>query len=131
MVRDQLRAEGRLLSPSGRTGQDLYVGLDWLEEIERDPDRLDPVLAVSGINCPMLVLHGDADETVPPACAERLHQAAKPRSERVTIAQANHVFNCPNPLPADTPTDALPPATAELIARSRAFAGQCCRPARG
>lgn len=129
MVRDQLRAEGRLLSPSGRTGQALYVGLDWLEEIESDPERYDPALAAAQLGCPMLILHGDADDTVPLSCADNLHKAA-PQSERVIIPGANHVFDCPNPLPENTPTQALPAATADLIERSVLFAEQCCRSAK-
>lgn len=127
LVKDQLRAEGRLLSPSGRTGQRLYVGLDWLEEIEIDPERYDPVRAASQINCPMLILHGDQDDTVPLDCAHHLHRAATPRSELAIIEDANHVFNCSNPLPADTPLAECPAPTREMIARSIDFAMHCCR----
>ena len=126
-VKDQLRAEGRLLSPSGRTGQKLYVGLDWLEEIERDPELYDPVLAAAHIKCPMLILHGDDDDTVPMACAEQLHQAAMPNSTLEIIEGANHVFNCPTPVPADTPLDQLPQQTQALIQCSVDFAVRCCQ----
>jgi alpha-beta hydrolase superfamily lysophospholipase len=128
LVRDQLRAEGRLLSPSGRTGQDLYVGLGWLEEIENDPEWFDPVRAAANIACPLLVLHGDADDTVAHACAKRLCEVAT-QSELAIIPGANHVFNSPNPLSVDTPADALPQATAELIERSLVFAETRCRTA--
>lgn len=127
LVKDQLRAEGRLLSPSGRTGQQLYVGLDWLEEIERDPKRYDPILAASDIDCPTLILHGDQDDTVPLDCARKLHQAATPNSELAIVEGANHVFNAPNPLPADASLDDIPPQTRELIKRSVAFAVRCCQ----
>ncbi|MEO0474436.1 MAG: alpha/beta fold hydrolase [Planctomycetota bacterium] len=130
LVKDQLRAEGRLLSPSGRTGQDLYVGLDWLEEVERDPALYDPVLAAAQIKCPMLILHGDQDETVPLDCAHNLHKAATPNSELFVIPGANHVFNCPNPLDAQTPVEELTPQTRELIQRSVDFAVCCCEQAR-
>ncbi len=130
LVRDQIRAEGRLLSPSGRTGQKLYVGLDWLEEIERDPDLFDPILAATKVDCPMLILHGDQDETVPLDCAHNLHQSATPNSEKAIIEGANHVFNCPNPMPVDTPTDQCTPQTRELIQRSVDFALSYCKKAR-
>lgn len=125
LVKDQLRAEGRLLSPSGRTGQDLYVGLDWLEEIERDPELYDPVLAAAQVTCPMLILHGDEDPTVPLACAHNLHRAATPKSRLEIIAGANHVYNCPNPAP-DGPYASLPVQTRKLIDLSVAFAVACC-----
>ena len=130
LVRDQLRTEGRLLSPSGRTGQDLYVGLGWLEEIEQDPNWFDPVRAAANINCPMFVLHGDSDDTVPHTCASRLYEAATPNSELKIIPDANHVFNCPNPLADDTPFDMLPAATAHLIDSSLAFAERRLRATR-
>ncbi|MGB0766637.1 MAG: alpha/beta hydrolase [Phycisphaeraceae bacterium] len=125
LAKAQLRAEGRLRSPSGRTGQDLYVGLDWLEEIERDPDRYDPVLAASRLDCPMLILHGDADDTVPTPCAERLQQAAGPSGTLAIVEGANHVFNCPNPAPADA-YGSLPEQTWVLIDRTVAFAVSRC-----
>ncbi|MFK7789545.1 MAG: alpha/beta hydrolase family protein [Phycisphaeraceae bacterium] len=131
LVRDQLRAEGRLLSPSGRTGQKLYVGLDWLEEIERDPELYDPVLAAAQIKCPMLILHGDEDETVPLDCATSLHKAAMPHGELAIIEGGNHVFNCPNPLPSDTSLDTCPTQTRELIEKTIEFAVRCCINARG
>lgn len=37
--RAMLRRAGRMASPSGRTGQLLHVGRDWLAEIEADPMR--------------------------------------------------------------------------------------------
>ena len=126
LVKDQLRAEGRLLSPSGRTGQKLYVGLDWLEEIERDPQRFDPLRAAAGVGCPMLILHGDQDETVPSSCAHHLHQAASDNSRIAIIQGANHVFNCSNPVPASTGLNQLPAATQELIMKSIELALRCC-----
>ena len=126
LAKDQLRAEGRLLSPSGRTGQQLYVGRDWLGEIERDPELYDPTLAAAHIKCPMLILHGDDDDTVSIDCAKNLHKAATPNSELAIIQGANHVFNAPNPMPADTATDELAPQTRALIQHSIDFAIRCC-----
>lgn len=116
---DQLRQEGRIASPSGRTGQLLYVGRDWLTEIEADPEGHDPVRALSGLTCPVLLLHGDADDTVPAEDMQR-YAAAKPDAEAHLIPDANHVFNAPNPLPADAP---LPPQTAELFDNISDFIG--------
>ncbi len=109
--REYLRREGRLLSPSGRTGQDLYVGRAWLEEIETDPAWHDPLAAAAGLDAAMLVLHGSADRTVDPHDAERYTQA-QPHAQRVMIQHGSHVFDAPNPLPPDAP---LPAATASLI----------------
>ncbi len=129
LVKDQLRAEGRLLSPSGRTGQDLYVGLGWLEEIEHDPELYDPVLAAAHVKCPMLIIHGDDDSTVPVDSAQSLHKAATPNSRLEIIAGANHVFNCPNPPPGGPYSD-LPEQTRKMIELSVDFAVACCEKAR-
>ena len=128
-TRQQLRSQGRLLSPSGRTGQDLYVGRGWLDEIERDPSLYDPVLAAAQVNCPALILHGDGDKTVPAACAHRLHHAAAPNSRLEIIPGASHTFDCPNPLSIDTPWEEVPEATRKLIDLTVAFAVAQCQKA--
>lgn len=131
LAKDQLRAEGRLLSPSGRTGQDLYVGRDWLDEIERAPELYDPVLAAAHVKCPTLIIHGSGDTTVPVDCAHNLHRAATPNSRLEIIEGASHTFDCPNPLPIDTPWDEVPAATRKLIDLTVAFAVEQCEKARG
>lgn len=130
LTKEQLRAEGRLLSPSGRTGQDLYVGRDWLDEIERDPELYDPVLAAAHVKCPTLIIHGGGDTTVPVDCAHNLHHAATPNSRLEVIDGASHTFDCPNPLPIDTPWDEVPQATRKLIDLTVAFAVEQCEKAR-
>lgn len=107
---DRLRLleAGFLPSPSSRTGQKLRVGRAWLEEIEADPVGHDPCVQAGRIGCPILVLHGGGDETVPSADAERLGHAAGGESRVVVIPGANHVFDTPNPMPVDgDPSPAL------------------------
>ncbi|XAL99657.1 alpha/beta hydrolase [Phycisphaeraceae bacterium D3-23] len=130
LAKEQLRTEGRLLSPSGRTGQDLYVGKAWLDEIDRDPELYDPVLAAAHVKCPTLIIHGSGDTTVPVECAHNLHRAATPNSRLEIIDGASHVFDCPNPLPIDTPWAEVPAATRELIDLTVAYAVEQCEKAR-
>ena len=123
-----LRRAGRMASPSGRTGQTLYVGAGWLAEIEADAasgsGAFDPLRAAALLSVPLLQLHGDADETVPVDDLFRYGVAA-PAGERVVIEGATHVFNAPNPMP---PVSEKPPSpqTAELFERVVDFAGRCC-----
>ena len=122
--RAKLRRDGRLLSPSGRTGQRLHVGRAWLDEIEADPAALDPRRAAARVTCPALIVHGGGDQTVDPASAIALSQHFL-HAELEVIGQASHTFDCPNPLP----DDAEPPeATRRLIDRATAFAVDRCRP---
>ena len=121
--KDMLRKVGRLPSPSARTGQELYVGRQWLEEIESDPEAYDPLTAAKGLPCPVLVVHGEEDETVAPASARGLANAIGEHAILHWIDQASHTFNAPNPLPVD---DTPPTATQELIDSVREFALKCC-----
>lgn len=113
-----LRRAGYLVSESSRTGQALKVGRAWLDEIESDPEAFDPVTAASHIACPLLIVHGDADETVPVSAAHALDQAA-PDSELIILPGGTHTFNATNPLPKDEP---LPDQAARLIDATVNFA---------
>ncbi len=113
-----LRKQGYIASPSSRTGQELRVGRRWLEEQEQHPEQFDPCAALEKLRCPVLVVHGEADETVPPAAAGRLAKAGGIHVELHLLADANHVFNAANPCPAGAP---LPPATAALCERVTDF----------
>jgi len=121
--REQLRRSGRLASPSSRTGQTLYVGKAWLEEIEANPQRFDPVRAAGRVSCPHLILHGKDDPTVPWVAAHALHDAPGTNSTLEIIGGAQHTFNAPNPLP---PQD-IPSATADFLDRCVKFAVRCVR----
>ncbi len=121
--RDEMKRLGRLASPSGRTGQTLYVGLPWLIEQDAHPDAFDPVLAAGRITAPLLILHGDDDDTVGPVSANALHDAA-PGSRFVLLPGATHTFNAPNPLPMD----AQPPEqTRQLFDLVVGFAATCAQ----
>ncbi len=103
-TRQLMREQGHLESPSGRTGQALRVGRAWLEEVEADPDAFDPMRAVSSIACPILIVHGTADATVPVESAHTLAAATERGPGQVTkvvMSEVNHVFNGRNPLPLD------------------------------
>ncbi len=122
--RERLRSEGFLLSPSARTGQDLRVGRAWLEEAEADPVGHDPCVQIGRVSAPALVIHGEADETVPAEDARRLAAAAGGSARLILLAGTNHVLNVVHPLAGDDP--APPPlrrAIDELVGFVRETAG--------
>ncbi len=120
----ELLDRGYLVSPSARTGQDLRLGRVFLAEQHADPDAHDLLKVVGRIDCPVILIHGQNDPTVPAACANTLAEAL-PGTPRVEIVpSANHVFNTPNPMPPDVqPT----PQLQQLLTTLGDFALECCR----
>ena len=107
-----LRRRGWLESPSSRTGQVLRIGRDLLLEVEADPPAYEPMHAVERVTCPMLMLHGDLDQTVPEQASRRLAGQAGSRGRLHIIRGASHTFNAPNPMDPDAEP---PEATKEMV----------------
>ena len=84
--------EGRLLNPSARTGQDLFTGKAWLQEILDDPEAHDPLVGAELRNQRLTIVHGTADDTVPLEHSQRLNHAA-PGSRLLLLDQQGHVFD--------------------------------------
>ncbi len=95
-TQEMLLKEGRMPSPSGRTGQMMYVGKVFLEEQMELPDCHDLEKIASLIDIPCLLIHGVDDPTVPKEAAVKLHNIIS-TSTLELIQGANHVFNTPNP----------------------------------
>ncbi len=92
-----LMQQGYIDSPSARTKQMLRIGLPWLKEMEHQPEAFDPLVAAGHVTCPMLVIHGTDDMTVPLDSARRI-AAAGQRATLEVIQGATHVFNTSNPM---------------------------------
>jgi pimeloyl-ACP methyl ester carboxylesterase len=116
-----MKQDGFVVSPSGRTGQQLRVGRMWLDEIEADPDGHDPIKAIAKVRCPIQLVHGDEDPTVPVTAAHRLGAAAGGRAQALIVAGAQHTFNCANPLEGEPPMQ-----TRVMIDAVCGFARGCC-----
>lgn len=99
----QILERGYLEVKSGRTGQDLRVSRRFLEEQLADPEGHDIARHVAALRCPLLVVHGSADATVPAREAEEIAAMAGEAVRRrlVLIDGGDHVFNTPNPFPID------------------------------
>ena len=95
-----LLEEGKIESPSGRTGQMLYVGRAFLEEQLESPETHDVIALASRIEVPCLIMHGVDDSTVPLSAAIALTEAI-PNATLAKIVGGDHVFNTPNPFPID------------------------------
>jgi alpha-beta hydrolase superfamily lysophospholipase len=114
-----LLAEGRIVSPSSRTGQMLHVGSSWLLEQRADPAGHDVAACAQRLGCPLSCVHGDADDAVPVSALNDLARAV-PLAAMHRIEGANHVFNTPNPMPIHAePSEALCAVMEVMIAFAR------------
>ena len=126
-VRAQFDADGHIVSPSARTGQTLRIERAWLDEQDADPEGHDLLRLAATIELPVLVIHGTDDPTVPASCAAEIASAVGHTAQSVLIDGANHVFNAPNPMPADAePSEPL----AQLLRHMTAFVDEVARPLR-
>lgn len=99
--KEMLRRTGYLEVRSGRTGQALRIGRQFLDEQEADPEGHDVARHVSALRCPLLIVHGTVDPTVPAREAAEIAAMAGEavRHRLVLIEGGDHVFNTPNPFP--------------------------------
>lgn len=100
------RDKGVLFVLNSRTGQQLPIYWQYMEDLEKNADHLDILTKSSLIQQPWLIIHGSNDEAVPLINAEQLKQA-NVKSELWVIENANHTFGGYHPyfeniLPADT-----------------------------
>ncbi|MBI3991271.1 MAG: alpha/beta fold hydrolase [Candidatus Omnitrophica bacterium] len=65
------------------------VGMDFIEEIK----RFNPVEEISKFKGDVLIIHGDADETVPLSNAYQFNNALKSKKEFIVIKGAGHTFD--------------------------------------
>jgi pimeloyl-ACP methyl ester carboxylesterase len=99
------RRDGELPVVNARTGQRLALGLDGLRDLEANRAALDLAAAAGRRTAPWLIVHGEADETVPVAEAHRLRAAAAPPAELLLLAGpgAGHTFGAVHPFAGPTP----------------------------
>jgi len=97
------RQGGELPVVNARTGQELAMGVELLDELEADAGELDVLAAASRVAAPWLIVHGEADETVAVEDAHRLDQAAAPRHEMLLIPEAGHTLGARHPFAGPTP----------------------------
>jgi dienelactone hydrolase len=100
----QWEKEGRLNAPNKRTGQDFFLGSQYLNDVKKfGADGL--LDAVGKISVPLLILHGDLDESVPLENAHQIFNAAnKSESEFHIIPDADHTYGTVHPFKGPTPS---------------------------
>lgn len=119
----ELLDKGFIVTQSSRTGQDLRIDKQYLQEQLDDPEAHDLLELVKKIRRPMLFVHGDDDPTVPAEHADQLGRAAGDRGDVLHVPGADHVFNTPNPLPEDQDSS---PQLQQLMDALSDFAARVC-----
>jgi pimeloyl-ACP methyl ester carboxylesterase len=115
-IEPQWRLQGITYVLNKRTGQELPLKRSLLEDLDKNPARLDILAKAALVKQPWLIVHGDQDPTVPLSSAKEL-QAAQPKAEFLIIPGADHTFGSSEPyLP-----DALPPLLLEFCKASVIF----------
>lgn len=119
-VFDEWQRTGVLHVPNTRTGVELPMHYQIVENYHANRPRLDiPHNVRRKLKQPLLIIHGDEDETVSVAAAHKL-QALKPDAELLLVPGATHMFGGAHPWPeAVLPTPAwhVAEATAAFFKR--------------
>lgn len=95
-TRDAWRARGFMNVENSRTGQVLPVTTDMLDDLDASRGSLDITAAATRLSVPWLIVHGEDDESVPVAEAERL-SAANPEATLKTVPGTGHTFGAAHP----------------------------------
>ncbi|MFQ5512465.1 MAG: alpha/beta hydrolase family protein [Candidatus Krumholzibacteriia bacterium] len=94
-------------------GIPLAVGLDYLDDLERNHEAYHVALRASALRVPLLVVHGEADMVVPVERARELHAAASNvQDKRLLILKTGHTFGISYPY---SQTDEIPGALAQAV----------------
>ncbi|MGH7703889.1 MAG: alpha/beta hydrolase [Gemmatimonadales bacterium] len=103
-LKEEWRAKGRTDVVNTRTGQVLPLYTDVLDDVERNAAALDIRAAAARITIPWLIVHGEADESVPIREGEALKQASPGESTRLMrIPEGGHTFGAAHPWKGATP----------------------------
>ncbi|SDF59761.1 Alpha/beta hydrolase family protein [Mucilaginibacter pineti] len=98
---EQWRLQGVIYMHNSRTGQQMPLKSTTLIDLDSNPLRLDILAQAARLTQPWLLMHGDADPTVPLSHAQELHKA-QPNAEFVVFPGFDHTFGGSHPYANDT-----------------------------
>ncbi len=103
---------------SARTS--LRYGIEILRDLEANKALYDLKAAVQRLQCPMLLIHGNADVSVRPKEAEELYAVAnKSKTELILLDQVGHMYGSTSPfLKTDTTIEHIIDITAQWFHRN-------------
>jgi dienelactone hydrolase len=97
--RAKWRKDGYIEVVNQRTGQVMRLNKTLLEDFEIHQDNLLNIeKAVKNLPCPLLVVHGEEDESVPVSEGQQIHKWADPTaSELLMVPNTGHTFGARHP----------------------------------
>jgi fermentation-respiration switch protein FrsA (DUF1100 family) len=101
---EQLERDGVVTIHNARTGQDMPLYRDLLDDIRANRESLNILGAAARLRTPFLIVHGTEDESVPPSAAHELVEAAGERGRLEWIEGGSHTMNSAHPFPGPNPT---------------------------
>lgn len=93
---DEWGKNGVVYAKNSRTGQDLPLNKQFYEDYLENKSMLDIKKAAKLISVPLLIIHGDNDETVPFSHAEAFYTLV-PHSILIKVDGGNHTFGAKHP----------------------------------
>ncbi|HET7229350.1 MAG TPA: alpha/beta fold hydrolase [Longimicrobium sp.] len=94
-----------VFSENARTKQQMPLSPEYWADVRENAERLDILAAAALVPVPWLIVHGDADTSVPPDDAVALFDAAGDNAELMMMEGVDHGMGARHPYPG--PTDAL------------------------
>ena len=93
-----------VIVPNSRTKVGMPLGPGYWADAVANRDRLDIVAAAARVTVPWLIVHGDADDTVPLSEAQALFEAAGDNAELLVIDGGDHTLGQKHPYPGASET---------------------------
>lgn len=97
---EKWKSEGRIFIPNARTGQEMPLNYSLWDDLKQNADELDILKAASNLEMPMMLIHGDADESVPPSHSDKIYDQCL-HAVLIPVPGGTHTFNTAHPLAAD------------------------------
>ncbi|MCX7834031.1 MAG: alpha/beta hydrolase fold domain-containing protein [Ignavibacteria bacterium] len=102
--KEEWERKGYLEVLNTRTRQLMKMNYTFLEDLEKNRERLDIQQAVKKINCPFLIIHGTEDLSVDFSEAEELYRLSnKSTTKLIPIEKTGHTFGTVHPFLDTTP----------------------------
>ena len=97
------RAGGTVEIENARTRQMMPIGPGYWRDLDENRARLHILAAAARTDVPWLIVHGDADASVPVDEGRQLFEAAGENTELLIVEGADHGFNARHPYAGATP----------------------------